>query len=470
MSKELEKEMHQLYYQVPGTWFGDCMPFAYDGKFYLFHQRDNRNPVPFGEPFGWSLSVTEDFVHYEDYGTVIPGGTDEEQDQFIFAGCVFEAEGRFHSFYTGYNREYEKQGKKPQVLMHAMSDDLIHWEKCKGSLTFTPQAGYDPGDWRDPFVLWDKERQEYLLILGTRKMSPKTAQTGCTVYFTSKDLKEWSFKGDFYAPGIYTMHEMPDLFRMGDWWYHIFSEYSDRDKMVYRMAKSLHGPWIAPKEEAFDGRAYYAARTCELDKKRYLFGWLPTRENNEDTGNFQWAGVFVPHEVCQREDGTLGVMPPDTLWQAFGRERILQEREAACGDGRAAVRIGSSREELFRLEMEIEAGEGTKDFGLRFLENEETGQSFQYHFCLHENRVIFEKNPNWPWFQCMNLGLERQLPTPEGGRFHIRFIKDGTACVLYVNGTALSSRCYEAPGESISVFVTQGKICVRDISIAEGLV
>ena len=163
-------------------------------------------------------------------------------------------------------------------------------------------------------------------------------------------------------------------------------------------------------------------------------------------------------------------MPPDTLWQAFGRERILPEREAACGDGRAAVRIGSSREELFRLEMEIEAGEGTKDFGLRFLENEETGQSYQYHFCLHENRVIFEKNPNWPWFQCMNLGLERQLPTPEGGRFHIRFIKDGTACVLYVNGTALSSRCYEAPGEGISVFVTQGKICVRDISIAEGLV
>ena len=28
-----------------------------------------------------------------------------------------------------------------------------------------------------------------------------------------------------------TMHEMPDLFKIGDWWYHIVTEYSDRSKM-----------------------------------------------------------------------------------------------------------------------------------------------------------------------------------------------------------------------------------------------
>ena len=78
--------MYQLYYQYPNTWFGDCMPFGKDGKFYLFHQRDTRRPGPFGEPFGWSLAVTSDFVHYEDYGTVLPGGGDDAQDQFIFAG------------------------------------------------------------------------------------------------------------------------------------------------------------------------------------------------------------------------------------------------------------------------------------------------------------------------------------------------------------------------------------------------
>lgn len=75
--------MQKLYYQFPGTWFGDCMPFGKGDKFYLYHQRDTRKPGPFGEPFGWDLATTSDFVHYEDCGVAIPRGTDEEQDQFI---------------------------------------------------------------------------------------------------------------------------------------------------------------------------------------------------------------------------------------------------------------------------------------------------------------------------------------------------------------------------------------------------
>ena len=73
--------MQKLYYQFPGTWFGDCMPFGHGDKFYLYHQRDTRKPGPFGEPFGWDLATTSDFVHYEDKGVAIPRGTDEEQDQ-----------------------------------------------------------------------------------------------------------------------------------------------------------------------------------------------------------------------------------------------------------------------------------------------------------------------------------------------------------------------------------------------------
>ena len=52
----------KLYYQFPGTWFGDCMPFGKGDEFFLFHQRDNHNP----EPFGWDLATTKDFVDYRD--------------------------------------------------------------------------------------------------------------------------------------------------------------------------------------------------------------------------------------------------------------------------------------------------------------------------------------------------------------------------------------------------------------------
>ena len=78
----------RLYYQPKGYWFGDCMPFGKGDTFYLFHQRDTRKPCPFGEPFGWDLATTKDFVTYEDCGTAILRGDDTKQDQFIFAGSV----------------------------------------------------------------------------------------------------------------------------------------------------------------------------------------------------------------------------------------------------------------------------------------------------------------------------------------------------------------------------------------------
>ena len=209
----------KLYYQPEGHWFGDCMPFGKGDTFYLFHQRDTRVPCPFGEPFGWDLALTKDFVHYEDCGTAIPRGGDDEQDQFIYAGSICEdREGRYHAFYTGYNRDYPAQGKASQVLMHATSEDLKHWTKTKDAVTFVPQPGYDPDDWRDPFVLWDEEKERYILILGARLAGNKNRTPGRTVYFTSKDLTDWKFEGDFWAPDLFTMHERPDLFNMGDWW------------------------------------------------------------------------------------------------------------------------------------------------------------------------------------------------------------------------------------------------------------
>lgn len=34
----------KLFYEPQGAYFGDCMPFYHDGKFYVFHQRDKRDP------------------------------------------------------------------------------------------------------------------------------------------------------------------------------------------------------------------------------------------------------------------------------------------------------------------------------------------------------------------------------------------------------------------------------------------
>ena len=458
--------MYQLYYQPDGVWVGDIMPYGKDGSFYVYHQRDTRNPGPFGEPFGWALATTKDFVTYKDYGESLKRGTDEEADQFIYAGSVFEAQGCFHAFYTGYNREFLKAGKTSQTLLHATSQDGINWEKSKEALEIPPQSGYDRRNWRDPFVLWDEERQEYLLILGARKGEDKRKQTGRLVSFTSKNLEKWKFQGDFWSPGIFTMFEMPEIFKMGDWWYLVFSEYSDGNKIHYRMSKSLYGPWIAPKDDSFDGRAYYAGRTAFDGKRRVLFGWVPTRDGDDDKNSYLWGGTFVPHEVFQREDGTLGVKPLDSVMEAFSGWKDLFNPCMKTIDIKQESVLCEEAGVLTALETYLTFKEGTREISIKFYEDLETGVSYEYRFYVEENRIVFNKCPNYPWYQCFNIGLERPIALNAGEEYHIQLIVDNDIATLYVNGTALNVRLCDRPGNALSITVMNGAIKTRGTKIS----
>lgn len=462
--------MHRLYYQPGGYWFGDCMPFYHDGKFYLFHQRDTRRPGPFGEPFGWALACTTDFVHYEDFGESLQRGGDDEQDQFIFAGSLFEANRTFYAMYTGYNRDYPKQGKASQVLMIASSTDLIHWTKTTEKLVI-PQTGYDPMEWRDPFVFWNEDAQEYVMILGSRKLDGKKIRTGRTVYFTSKDLKQWDFKGDFWAPNLFYMHEMPDIFKLGDYWYLLTTEYSDKCKTIYRMSKSLDGPWLAPIDDAFDGRAYYAARSYSGGNNRYLFGWVPTKENDDDLANWQWGGTLVVHEVYQRTDGTLGVKIPDGVANAFANKEHLISRPVTLQtkDSCAETYLTQKTGDLFKFEATLEFSPGTRAFGIRLFEDEATGDAYEFIFQLGENRVSFDRTPNLPWYRNMNKGLERPLRLEPNHTYPIQIIVDDTIATLYVDGVALNTRMYAKAGQALAVYVVDGKLTLENAVLETGL-
>lgn len=461
--------MHQLHYQPDGVWFGDCMPIHANGEFYLFHQRDTRNPGPFGEPFGWALATTRDFVTYTDHGESLERGADDAQDQFVFAGSVFEADGRFYAMYTGYNRDYPAQGKPSQVLMLAESDDLVRWTKSDRKLV-PPQPGYDPNDWRDPFVLRNPETSEYLMILGSRKVGERVL-TGSTVAFTSPDLENWTFQGDFWAPGLYSMHEMPDLFQLGDWWYLLTTEYSDKSKTVYRMSRDLAGPWSAPVDDAFDGRAYYAARSASDGEHRYLFGWVPTKERNDDAARFEWGGTLVVHEVLQRADGSLAVGIPKGIREAFAPAEPVAggQVSVAAADGVAEQVLIEDAGELFHLSFGLQIRPGTRSVSIRLREDLVTGQGYEFRVDAGEQRLVFDRRPNYPWYQYDNRGLDRPLALEAGATHRIDLIVDGSIATLYLDGVALNARMNMVPGQAIVLSTVDGGAEIVDAAVTRGL-
>jgi len=372
--------------------------------------------------------------------------------------------------YTGFNRDYPQQGKASQVLMIATSTDLINWNKTSEKLVL-PQEGYDPTEWRDPFVFWNENAQEYVMILGTRKLDGKKIRTGRTVLFTSIDFKTWDFKGDFWAPNLFFMHEMPDIFQIGDIWYLLTTEYSDKNKTVYRMSSSLDGPWTASLDDAFDGRAYYAARSCSDGNKRYLFGWVPTKESNDDLANWQWGGTLVVHEVYQREDGTLGVKPPDGVVHAFLRGDSLtsKPRTLSSQDSCVEAYLAQSTGNLFMFKADVMFSAGTRSFGIRLFENETTGEAYEFIFQIGEQRVLFDRTPNLPWYRYMNKGLERPLRLEADRPYLIQIIVDDTIATLYVEGVALNTRMYAKAGQALAIYVVNGKLSVENAVLETGL-
>ena len=144
-------------------------------------------------------------------------------------------------------------------------------------------------------------------------------------------LKPLAGTEPLYDPGLYFAHECPDLFKMGDWWYLLFSEFSEATKTRYRMARSLQGPWIAPRQDTFDGRAFYAAKTTTDRHRRFLFGWNPTRTENKDDGSWNWGGNLVIHEIHQEQDGSLAVLIPENVNKSFGNPLSFDETLHAPG-------------------------------------------------------------------------------------------------------------------------------------------
>ena len=117
----------------------------------------------------------------------------------------------------------------------------------------------------------------------------------------------------------------------------------------------------------------------------------------------------------------------------------------------------------------VNKAEGTRTFGVRFYEDEDKAESYQFVFNVTEDRYVFEKKPNWPWPANQNIGLERPLELVPGKKYNIKMIVDDTIATIYVDGVALNARAYKRPGESLSLFASEGSLKVTNCKVTTGL-
>jgi beta-fructofuranosidase len=470
--------MAAFFYKPENAWAADFIPFYQGGRFRLFYLHDWRNATEHGEGTPWYQISTDDFVRFTEHGEMLPRGSRDEQDLYVFTGSVIEADGRFHIFYTGHNPHFRPQGKPEQAVMHAVSDDLLHWRKIPEHTFFAPADRYEPHDWRDPYVFWNEEAGEYWMLLAARLTQGPSRRRGCIALCASRDLQAWEVREPFWTPGLYYTHECPDLFRIGDWWYLLYSTFSERHVTHYRMSRSLQGPWQAPENDAFDGRAYYAAKTATDGRRRYLFGWNATRQGEKDDGPWQWGGSLVVHQIVQESDGTLSVTVPESINRAFDHavpvrfETGLGERQMT-GDGVQIVAPDSfacaaagALPSSCKIEATVRFGENTRGCGLMLRASDDFERAYYVRLEPGRHRLVLDSWPRRGDLPFM-VELERPLELHPDRPVEIKLFLDGSICEVYAGGKiAMSARLYSLPAGTWGLFVNEGTAHFSGVRLA----
>jgi len=478
MSEIPSGSSNNFFYKPENAWAADFIPLYAEGEFQLFYLLDWRDREKHGEGTPWYRISTKDFVHFTEHGEMLPRGTKEQQDLFVFTGSAIHANGQYHIFYTGENPYFKEHGKPEQAVMHAVSNDMKNWEKIPKDTFFAPADFYEKNDWRDPFVFWNEDSREYNMLIAARFKEGVPRRRGLTAYATSKDLINWKVEKPFYAPNLYYTHECPDLFKMGDWWYLVFSEFTDLVRTRYRMSRSLKGPWITPARDDFDGHAFYAAKTASDGKNRFIFGWNPTRDDNKDNGNWNWGGNLVVHQIHQEKDGLLAVRIPDSVSKAFDKPVNFN-----FNDGTGNVRVNKNTIEIdalgsfgasaagalpdqCKINATVEFDNATRECGLMIHTSDDLEKSYYIRLDPHKNRLVFDMWPRYHSEVSYMAELEREIMLRPGTPVKFQLLVDGNIGVVYVNDIiAMNFRVYDLPKGNWGVFASGGKATFKEVTI-----
>jgi beta-fructofuranosidase len=472
-----------IFYRPVDGVAADFIPFYWEGVYHLFYLKDYRNPESHGEGTPWFHLATRDFVHFEDWGEALLRGRVDEPDLYVFTGSVIHGhDGQFHIFYTGHNPHRQMQGQPVQLVMHASSPDLRTWRKDPDFRFRAPtSAGYEPDDWRDPFVFWNPQAGEYWMLLAARLAQGSSRQRGLTALAASNDLLNWEVRPPFWAPSLYYTHECPDLFKIGDWWYLLYSTFSERCVTHYRMSRSIEGPCLAPGDDQLDGRAFYAAKSAgprllqDPDEPRYLFGWLPTRSGEKDDGDWNWGGNLVVHTLRQQPDGSLSVSAPQGVHDQFTHSLPLQPSPVignwqtsgtacACDStSRFSALLLSGLPDECRINLSITCAPDTASAGLVLRTDPGLESYYQVRLEPSRQRLVVDR---WPRPGDQPFMLERPLAQQAGKPTHLKLYLSGSCLVIYANeATALSCRMYDHPAGHLGLFTCEGSVSFEGISL-----
>ncbi len=506
--------MNGFHFRPKDRWIGDMIPFFWRGEYHLFYL-----PRAPEARHCWGHIVSRNLLEWEELPDAIaPSNKPNAPDEVgCWTGSVIEHEGIFHCFYTGFN----PQSRYPQTICHAVSDDLIHWRKGEANPILVPdERWYEPQDWRDPFVFFNPETNEFWMLICARDKRVAFERRGCVALATSRDLQNWQVHESLWSGSVCWAAECPDMFRLDNRWYLVYSHgtthYRWTEKLGSRSGRHFanaswlttsekgfvvrhetkwsavkmleccfantswlttnHLVWSASFPDTFDTEFVAAAKTLFDGKRQILFGWVGTLEGERDSGARQWGGhMALPRELIPQPDGSLAVKLPSEfeIWQSENSTPMrFRNCEPLCGiwelgENVAAANSPSGVSVLrcdapadFFLSAEIVPKGDAVEFGFLL----RMGNGKGHKLVVDRNRIALMR---WSSWGDVEPRLSRPISWREGEPLKVHLIVHGSIVEIFVGDkVSLAGRIYEPPQGWLGLYAANGEVEFRDAKIA----
>ena len=194
---------------------------------------------------------------------------------------------------------------------HAVSDDMLHWEYLP--LALVPSEKYDNHQKGGCFSgsAIEHDGKLFLMYTGVTNEGNGYEQVQCIAY--SEDGIHFEYKNSYQEPTIGNMWECPDVFKINNQFFMIFSpENTDQPPKPNSNARYMpidfdedtltikdHGDWPYLDH----GLDFYAPQTfLSKDNERLLLGWLRMRKPVQGE---EWIGMFIMPRILHEKDGKI---------------------------------------------------------------------------------------------------------------------------------------------------------------------
>ena len=424
---------------------GDTMPYYEDGTYYIYYLKEG------GDSYNHSvyLTTTTDFVTYTERDTpVLDASRDDAQDSWIGTGSVVKADDTYYFFYTGYTTSPTHEYR--EKIMVAEGSSPTSFTKVAGWEITPPDELGQKNDFRDPQAYYDPETRTISLTV----TAAKNGAAGILKYTLDKDLQNVAYDGVIFTDptGEFWNLECSDTFRIGDKWYLTYS--GQEDTLWYAAADQRFGPYSDPAR--LDGKLFYAGKHVEDGENAYMVGWGRRSESASSTREVSgWAGNLVVQKLIQQMDGSLSLVPVDSIVSAFrqGQETPLSASEISLPmDAGRSYQEAFTSSESFLLSGEFTCS-GGGSFGLAFDFN---GQEEQYK--------LISMHPEDGRIRLSFRGGETPITetradlTPDKPH-SFTYIQNGSVGIFYLDGqSSLTVRLYGVTDKPIYLFAENNRV------------